>query len=79
MCSSDLSYQLEAFEATIRRGTAVFPVERTLLTTGILARCMQSVVVSGDRQPTPELAIAYHPSDWGFANHPQSKLILPHD
>jgi hypothetical protein len=37
------------------------------------------VVLSGDRQPTPELAIAYHPSDWGFANHPRSQLILPND
>lgn len=73
------SYLLEAFEATIRRKEAVYPVERTLLTTGILDRCLRSVVVSGDRQPTPELAIAYHPSDWGFANHPGSKLILPHD
>jgi len=73
------SYLLEAFEATIRRGHAVYPIERTLLTTGILDRCLRSVVVSGDRQETPELAIAYHPSDWGFANHPQSKLILPHD
>jgi len=73
------AYLLEAFEATIRRGAAVYPVERTLLTTGILDRCLRSVVVSGDRQPTPELAIAYHPSDWGFANHPRSQLILPND
>lgn len=73
------SYLLQAFEATIRRGQAVYPVERTLLTTGILDRCMQGIAAGGNRQETPELTIAYQPTDWGFANHPQSRLILPHD
>jgi len=73
------SYLLEAFEATIRQGEAVYPIERTLLTTGILDRCMQGLAAGGSRQETPELTIAYRSTDWGFANHPQSKLILPHD
>jgi len=73
------SYLLEAFEATIRQGRAVYPLERTLLTTGILDRCLQGIATGGNRQETPELAIAYQPSDWHFANHPQTPLSLPHD
>jgi len=73
------SYLLEAFEATIRQGKSAYPVERTLLTTGILDRCMQGLAAGGSRQETPELAIAYQAAGWGFANHPQSRLILPHD
>ena len=72
------SYLLEAFEATMRNGAAVYPVERTLLTTGILDRCMHGLAVGGGRQETPELAVAYKPSDWTFANHPRSRLVLPH-
>lgn len=73
------AYLLDAFEATIRQGRAVYPVERTLLTTGILDRCMQGLAAGGARRETPELAIAYQASDWGFANHPHTRLSLPHD
>lgn len=73
------SFLLDAFEATIRGGRAVYPAERTLLTTGVLDRCMQLVAKRGGRQATPELEFAYQCSDWTFANHPRSRLILPHD
>ncbi|MBM4002061.1 MAG: hypothetical protein FJ295_02070 [Planctomycetes bacterium] len=73
------SYLLEAFEATIRSGETVYPVERTLLTTGTLDRCMQGLAAGGARQRTPELAVTYSPGDWPFANHVRSKLSLPHE
>jgi len=71
------SYQLGAFEATIRAGQTVYPVERTLLTTGILDRCMHGLAGGGISEQTPELAIRCSAAPWPFANHPQSKLQLP--
>jgi len=72
------SYQLEAFESTVRLGKAVQSIERTLLTTGILDRCMHGLASGGGRVQTPELAIRYAGANFPFANHPDSKLILPH-
>ena len=73
------SYLLHAFEHTIRSGYAVYPVERTLLTTGILDRCMQGIAHNQRKLVTDELNFSYTGSDWPFANHPRSELILPHD
>jgi hypothetical protein len=68
---------LKAIEETIHTGSAVYPVERTLLTTGTLDRLMHSVAEKGKRFETPELAITYRASDWPYANHPETKLKLP--
>lgn len=70
------AYLANAFEHTIRTGRAVYPVERTLLTTGILDRVMHSLAADGKVFETPELDVRYTASDWPFANHPASKLKL---
>lgn len=73
------AYLVHAFEESIHSGRAAYPIERTLLTTGILDRVMQSLAQDGRRLETPELAVSYKSADWPFANHPQSTLTLPSD
>jgi len=64
------SYQLKAIESMIRTGHAAYPVERTLLTTGMLDALMASRADRGRRLDTPHLAIRYQPADWPFATDP---------
>jgi hypothetical protein len=73
------AYLVRAIEQTVHSGKAVYPVERTLLTTGILDRVMHSLAQGGKLAETPELDITYAPADWPFANHPSSPLTLPND
>ena len=73
------AYLLHAFEETVHSGAAVYPVERTVLTTGMMDRVMQSLSRDGAKLKTPELAIRYQPVDWPYANHPQSFQFFPSD
>ena len=68
---------LRGIEEMLRSGKAVYPVERTLLTTGVLDRMLQSWHLHhGARLETSELAIQYRPTQWGFANR-KGGLELP--
>ncbi len=76
---SHFAYLLHAFDETIHSGKAAYPIERTLLTTGMLDRVMQSLSKNGEKLQTPELAISCQPTHWPFANDPDSFLLLPND
>lgn len=44
-------------------GKATYPIERTLLTTGLVAAGVESLFADGARQETPHLDIAYQPTE----------------
>ena len=52
------------FKTHFRQGHAPYPIERTLLTTGILDAAMDSRVAGVGRVETPQLEFAYAPQDY---------------
>ena len=62
------TYLLKACEHMFHTGKPAYPVERTLLTTGVLDAAMHSHAQEGAAIPTPELNTAYKAVDWPFAN-----------
>jgi hypothetical protein len=63
-------YLLKAIEHMIQTNHPAYPVERTLLTTGILDAGMTSRHLGGQPVPTPHLDIRYEGSDWPHAPGP---------
>jgi hypothetical protein len=53
-----------AIQTHFRNGEAPYPVERTLLTTGIVCAAVDSFASEGARQDTPQLEFAYSPRDF---------------
>lgn len=60
----------KAIDTLVRTNHAPYPVERTLLTTGILDAVMTSKFRRGARVETPHLDIRYRPTDWPGAQGP---------
>jgi hypothetical protein len=69
------AYLVRAIESLVQTGHAPYPVERTLLTTGILDAAMTSAADSGRRVETPHLKVEYQPVDWPFAADPVPKAV----
>ena len=65
---------LQAIQHMVHTKQPAYPVERTLLTTGILDRVMNSLNQQGKRLVSPELAISYMPPKWGFANRSEENF-----
>jgi hypothetical protein len=65
---------LRAIEHMVHTKQPAYPVERTLLATGILDRVMHSLHQQGKRLLSPELAISYKPTNWGFANRSEENF-----
>lgn len=64
------AHLLRAIDFTMNTGHPAYPIERTLLTTGILDALMRSKHQGGVRIQTPHLDIRYSPSGWQAARGP---------
>lgn len=64
------SYLLEGIEEMMQTGKPAWPVERTLLTSGMLDALLNSKQRGGQAVETPHLNIAYR-SDWNWRRPPE--------
>jgi hypothetical protein len=69
------AHLVRAIDHMMRTGHPAYPVERTLLTTGILDVVMISRAEKNRRVETPHLDIHYQPTDWPFATDPVPRPI----
>jgi hypothetical protein len=71
------TFFVQAIEQMMRTGKPTWPIERTLLTTGILDALLTSKAKNGSRVETPQLAIAYKPT-WSWKAPPPAPPGRPY-
>ena len=57
---------VRAIEYLVHTGESPYPVDRTLITTGVIDAAMRSLAAKGKRIETPQLAIGYRASQWAY-------------